>query len=591
MIRHVARRIAAAFVALMMAAVALIVAPTAAWAAGAPPVPQQRGNVNLKNYEDVAVNGISDDGSVAVIYASNVASGSSTYFMVTLNDVSITELAGAGVISTDGKQVYFVDTDSGKLKAADVASKQITTLNGSVGGSEYVVGATADRVLISDYSGSGVTLNTYDVKQQRVTATTKISSSSAMLGVAPDYSHVFAVEPSSSGSSATLQAYDLTTGQSSPAQQITGPSGIDYSNLSVLSTLVDGKALLVSSYSSSASAALYYRLDVTNGRLTYLSDHPYTLTTNRSYTEARYVLGFDGPAGDPANGVNLSKVSDASSMSVYDIAAGRAAWTTSIPAGIDAKFESGNYLGLTNDGKHMLVASQTGTSGGSLISMDTKTGATSEVRIPDEISGGYGGAAMLSGDGATVVVATTKGDDSQLLIFSTGVGGSPWTKVETWLMVAAGSLAVIVLIVVAIILLRKHGARKAVAGAPIAPRTSAGYAQPQSAQPAPSAQSYAAASAPAQAVSVPAQSAPRHAASAAPTPASPSAPTVPATPAVPTVAPASVAPAPTSAVAPAPDQSASDQSAPAVRFCTECGTRVTRPTAKFCPGCGHPLGS
>lgn len=609
----------------MMTTIAVIAVPGAAWAAGAPPVPQQRGNVNLGNFTDASVTAIADDGSVAIVSATNSAKGadaSSTYFMVTLNDVSITEIGGPGVVSSDGRQVYFVDGGSHKLGMVDVASKQVTMLNGNLDDNEYVLGAVGGRVLISDYSAYAegkTTLNTYDVKQQRVTASTKTATS--VIAFSADLQRAFALESSSSGSSATLHVYDLNTGAAAPDLRISGPAGIDYTQVSMLPHASEGNAVLVRSYSSSSSSsALDYRLDTTTGRLTYLSDHPYALGVAQGGA-ARYVLGFDGPSGDPANGLQLSRADEATSMSVYDVAEGRAVWTTGVPAGLDDKFGSsgfiagGGYLGLTNDGRHMLALSlgkqNGGNSGGansggsansdgaSLISVDTKTGAMSEAPISGDISSGYGGGAMLSADGATVLVATGRGNDSELLIFSTGVGGSPWTKPQTWIMVGAGGAAAIALIVVVIVLLRRHSALKAAvagdagagigdagtgAAVPGAVVTDAGVPTVTGAD----------------AVGAAAVSGQSIAGVAAPAGAgiTPTAPTVP--PAVQTAVGmqgvAGVQGAQdvqgarsVQGAQPQPAGYAHAQPAPSARFCTECGTRVTRPDARFCPGCGHPL--
>ncbi|WP_169241467.1 zinc-ribbon domain-containing protein [Bifidobacterium olomucense] len=579
-----------------------LVLPTPAWAADGPltdgPSLKQTGSADFKNYTDLSILGVSDDGSVAVVSASNQGTEVSKYFMVTTKDVSLTEIASekadsdksySVMVSQDGKYVYFYDSVDKQVNMIDVATKKTTVLPGlTLEDGWYLSWADHDRLIIYEGTDDNAAVAVYDVKQQRLLPSVDLSD---IFGYVTDstLSHVYTIEASSGSSSGTLHTYDLTTGQKTDSKSVSFPSGINFDTVGPYWFMPDGKTMLVVFYTSDYDA-IYARLDTKTGKMSYLSDKP---TAVGVIGGNRYALVYEGKSGGPSEPLRYSDVSDLSSVGIYDTVAGRMIWNVNDSSLMKMlAWEGGvSSVSLSEDGRYAFAGSS-GDSDGRVEVIDMKTGTKSTVATPDKNRQYLGSSAVsLSHDSSTLLIATVPtsegyadGDNAaKLLIYDTGIGGNPWSRPKAWIMVGVGAGAAVILLVVIVLLVvraRRRRRRQVAAGGVAGVGVGSGIS--------------------AFGAGVPAMPG----ASGMPgVPGMPNAPNMPNAPSAPGVPGASgvsgtMPPASSGVAIPLPTMAQSGQRPVQVpggaqagqsrpKFCTSCGAALGDASVKFCPQCGR----
>lgn len=586
-------RAGAAIMALMLTlgmvlCMALTAAPSHAAADGTPPTPKQTGSVSVNG--NAMFGSISYDGSVAVMYEEKQDSDSknSSYVVVSFKDSKVTPITGKGVISPDAKSVFFVDAAGKGLKMLDVSTGKITDLPGDVTGMS-VSAATGDLVLLSrggegnDSDDKG-DVAVYDVAARRLGPITDLVCATEGRCIIPstDLSRMFVIETAgrtTAGKTASkLWTYDLKTGKQIDAKEISGMPSDAAGPFQVRSSSLGDKAVVVSAYIDSGNKAgarsrstRMLRLGLDDAKITPLADGAYMTglptyrrqIVNPANPSIPYALVIAGADGDITYGVDPLP-DGAQSVQVFDVAANKVVRTVPVPAALQGK---GVFLGLSDDGQFALQCVMDDTLTWQTVDLATGGMASVQLDLAGDFAENTGSDFEVSGDGSTFVTAKwdTGANATTLKVYATGVGGTvkpaasaggAWSVaipglggINVWWIIGAVA-GLIVLIVVVALLLRGRHARKAGRAGSAAGSAGRGVA----AADATGLNGLAPIAQPIQPVTSVTQATPKR--------------------------PALAAPAPPIIVSPA---------VPAVRFCTECGTRVTRPDAKFCPGCGHPL--
>ncbi|PJM78681.1 zinc-ribbon domain-containing protein [Bifidobacterium scaligerum] len=582
--------------------------PAPAWAADGTlsdgPSLKQTGSADFKNYTDLSILGVSEDGSVAVVSASNQGTEVLKYFMVTTKDVSLTEIASTTIdsnksystmVSQDGKYVYFYDSVDREVNMIDVATKKTTVLPGlTLEDGWYLSWADHDRLFVSENTDDNAAVAIYDVKQQRLLPSVDLSDIFGYV-TDPTLSHVYTIEASSGSSSGTLHTYDLTTGQEAESVSVTFPSGINFDTVGPYWFLPDGKTMLVVFYTSDYDA-IYARLDTKTGKMSYLSDKP---TAVGVMGGDRYALVYEGKSGGPSEPLRYSDVSDLTSVGVYDTVAGRMMWNVNDSSLMKMlAWEGGvSSVSLSEDGRYAFAASSSGDTDGRVEVIDMKTGTKSTAATPDKNRQYLGSSAFsLSSDSSTLLIATVPtsegyadGDNAaKLLIYNTGIGGTLWSRPKAWIMVGAGAGAAVILLVVIVLLVvraRKRRRRQVAAGGV----TGAGGGAFGAGVPA--------------MPGIPGMPNAPNMSGMPSAPVMPNSPNIPNEPSMPSAPVASGAsgtmpPAPSSVAIPLPTMAQSGQhpgqvpggpqaGQPRPKFCTSCGAALGDASVKFCPQCGQ----
>ena len=594
----------AAAVAMAMVSVAPVVA-FADDAAGTPPAPKQTGTVSVSG--NMRFSSMSYDGSVAMMHEADSEDGGDA--VVSFKDRKVTPIAGQGMITPDAKFVFFIDAASKGLKMLDVATGKVSDLPGDVAGME-LAGATGDRVLLSRDDSVVV----YDVAAQRLRTTTDFSNTapSDTFNIripSTDLSRMFIIDDYVS-TSPKLLTYDLDTGKQTDAKTISGmPSDAEMSTLQADSLTTNDKAVVVSTYMASAQsvAPRVFRLGLDDAKMTPLADGAYMTgesnffsgNVNPAIPAVPYVLVVPGADGE----FNSDPIpADAKSVQVFDVAANKVVRTVKLPAALR---EQGNiFLGLSDDGNFALNYKLEDPLKWQTVDLATGNVASVQLDLAGDFAETEDSDCWVSWDGSMFV--TAKWDSSTnattVKVYATGVGGTvkpepsgrAWTvalpmlgRISVWWVIgaAAGLVVLIAAIVIIVMLAHRRRARKALQDQPVPPAQPAAPLVPQ-VQPAQSPDQPLAPAVP----TFPAGPVPQATVPVAP-PASPVAPTdivSPGSPAPATVLPPAVN-APASPAASVPVASAVPAPAPDVRFCTQCGARITSAKARFCPNCGSAL--
>lgn len=583
------------------------VAPSVAFAddaAGTPPTPKQTGTVSVSG--NMRFSSMSYDGSVAMMHEADSEDGGDA--VVSFKDGKVTPIAGQGMITPDAKFVFFIDAASKGLKMLDVATGKVSDLPGDVAGME-LAGATGDRVLLSRDDSVVV----YDVAARRLRTTTDFSSTapSDTFNIripSVDLSRMFIIDDYVS-TSPKLLTYDLDTGKQTDAKTISGmPSDAEMSTLQADSLTTNDKAVVVSTFLKGAGASQrVFRLGLDDAKMTPLADGAYMTgesnffsgNVNPAIPAVPYMLVVPGADGE----FNIDSIpADAKSAQVFDVAANKVVRTVKLPAALR---EKGNiFLGLSDDGNFALNYKLEDPLKWQTVDLATGNVASVQLDLAGDFAETEDSDCWVSWDGSMFV--TAKWDSSTnattVKVYATGVGGTvkpepsgrAWTvalpmlgRISVWWIIgaAAGLVVLIAAIVIIVILARRRRARKALQGQPVPPTQPAAPLVPQ-VQPAQSPDQPLAPTVP----TFPAGPIPQAAVPVAP-PTSPVAPTGIVPPGSP--APAAVLPpavnVPASPAASVPVASAVPAPAPEVRFCTQCGARITSAKARFCPNCGSAL--